>query len=194
MATARHDVVAEEVDKELSANVRDTDGMGREFSGLSAEIRGFLKNIDGSNPKDETCNRMTEMAGFSLGGFGFFKTRLGMGTYNRERKATSLRQFNTDKDALRGGGLRVPIGNRIAHAAAALTWGTLYTDKPDEDTATLDDCIPHTYESYESFTPDGKRLNPAVKLHRQWTCLRGKPISMWNFLPSSSGMRIPMIN
>ena len=61
--------------------------------------------------------------GVFSGGFGFFQTRLGMGTYNRERKETALRQFATDKDALWGGGLRVPVGNRIAHAAAALTWG-----------------------------------------------------------------------
>ena len=49
------------------------------------------------------------MTGFPLGGFGFFKTRLGVGTYNRERKATILRQFDTEKDALWGGGIRVPI-------------------------------------------------------------------------------------
>ena len=48
-----------------------------------------------------------------------------MGTYNRERKATTIRQFTTDKDPLWAGGLRVPIGHRIAHAAAALTWCTI---------------------------------------------------------------------
>ena len=138
-------------------NARETDGMGREFVGLSAEIMEFLKNKDGANPKDETWNRLTEMTGFSLVGFGFFKTRLGMGTYNRERNATILRKFNSGKEALRGSVLRVPIGNRIAHAAAALTWGTSHPDKPDEDTATLADCIPQPYESYEPLPPDGKK-------------------------------------
>lgn len=86
-----------------------------------------------------------------------------MGTYNRERKAAILRQFNTDKGSLRGADLLVPIGNRIAHAAAALTWGTLNADNPDEDTVTLADCIPHSYESYESFTHDGKKSDTRGK-------------------------------
>ena len=61
---ARHDVAAEEVDKELLVNARDTDGVGREFVGLSAEIREFAKYKDGSTPKDETWIRLAEMAGF----------------------------------------------------------------------------------------------------------------------------------
>ena len=76
---ARHDVVAEEVDKELLVRARDTDGMGRELSGLTAEIRDFLKNNDGPGSKEETWARLAEMAGFPLSGFGFFSTRLGMG-------------------------------------------------------------------------------------------------------------------
>ena len=62
-----------------------------------------------------------------------------------------LRQFATDKDALWDGGLRVPIGNRIAHAAAALTWGAANVEKPGEDTLTLADCIPFSYEAYGRF-------------------------------------------
>ena len=121
---ARHSVVADQVDKELLLTATEPVVGGREFSGLSEEIREFIKTTkEGNTGKDETWTRLTEMTGFSLGGFGFFQTRLGMGTYNRERKATILRQFATDKDALWDSGLRVPIGNRIAHAAAALTWG-----------------------------------------------------------------------
>ena len=41
---ARRDLVAEDVDKELLLRAIETDGMGREFSRLSAEIRDFLKN------------------------------------------------------------------------------------------------------------------------------------------------------
>ena len=100
------------------------------------------------------------MAGFSLGGFGFCKTRLGLGAYSRERNATIPRQFPTEKDALWIGGLRVPIGNRISHAAAALTWGTINADKPGDDALTLADCTPCTYEAYDAFTPDGKKNEP----------------------------------
>ena len=49
---AMHDVVDEEVDKELLVTARDTDGVGRELSGLTAEIRDFLKN------KNETGKMM----------------------------------------------------------------------------------------------------------------------------------------
>ena len=113
--------------------------------------------------KDETRTRLTEMTGFPMGGFGFPKTRLGIGTYNRERKATILRQFAADKDSVWGGGLRVPIGNRIAHAAEALTWGATNTDKPGGDVMELADCIPFTYESYGSFTTDGKKYEARGK-------------------------------
>ena len=74
---ARHDAVAEEVDKELLMSAQDAPGAGRGFAGLSVEIRDFLKNKDGPGTKDEKWTRLDEMAGFSLGGFGFFQTRLG---------------------------------------------------------------------------------------------------------------------
>ena len=90
---------------------------------MSSGIREFLKSRRENGYEEETCARMSEMAGFSLGGFGFFSARLGVGAYNRERKATILRQFVTEKDSLRIVGLRPPIGIRIGHDAAALTWG-----------------------------------------------------------------------
>ena len=96
-------------------------------------------------------------------GFGFFSTKLGMGTYNKERQAAILRSFSTDKDALWGDGLRVPIGNRLARAAAALTWGTITPDKPAEDTVLLSDCVPHSAESYDAFAPDAKKLESRGK-------------------------------
>ena len=130
---------------------------GREFAGLSAQIRDFLKNKEDTSAKAETWTRLTEMAGSPVGCFGFCETRLRMGAYNPERKATTLRQFATDKDASWGGGLRVPIGNRIAHAAASLTWGAINTDKPGEDVLTLADCTPFTYDAYDAFTTDGKK-------------------------------------
>ena len=84
---ARHDVVAEEVDKELPLTDKDACGFRREPTWLSSEIRDFLKNKDASGAKGGTWARAAEMTGFSPGGFGFSETRLGAGTYNRERKA-----------------------------------------------------------------------------------------------------------
>ena len=125
-------MVAEEVDKELLLPPHDQGygGGGREFTGSSAEIREFLKNKEETSVNDATWARLTEMAGFSAGRFGCFETRLGMWEYNREWKAAILRKFTTDKDSLWGGGLLSPIGNRVAYAASAMTWGTINTDKP----------------------------------------------------------------
>ena len=102
-------------------------------------------------------------------GFGFFETRSAMGAYNRERKAAILRKFTNDKDAIWGGGLRVPIGNRISHDAASLTWRTTNTDKPGGDVLTLPDCKPVSYESYDSFTADGGNLRPGESSRRLLT-------------------------
>ena len=151
-------MAAEEVDKELMVTARDRGFANSEYEGLSAEIRAFLKNKNETGTKGDTWALIAEMAGFSMGGFGFFKTRLGMGAYNRERKATILRQFIADKDALWGGGLRFPIGNRVAHASAALTWGAMNPDKPGDDVLTMADCLPFTYEAFDSFTIDGKKF------------------------------------
>ena len=49
---ARLDVAAEEVDNELLLAAQSTSGEGREFTGLSAEIRDFLKIR--ANPKTRT--------------------------------------------------------------------------------------------------------------------------------------------
>lgn len=167
MTPARHEVVADEVDKELLTEslVPGTQGLRgiSDSSGLSAEIRDFLKHKTENEDKEETWTRLTELAAFSLGGFGFFQTRLGSGAYNRERKATVLRQFATEKDALWGAGVRVPVGSRVAHAASALTWGALNTDKPADDYGTLGDCIPFTAEAYDSFAVDGKKYEARGK-------------------------------
>ena len=160
---ARRDSAAEDADAELLLHARDTGGMCREFSGLSAQIRDWLNQKDCSTSQDETWARLTEMAGLSLGGFGLFNARFGMGTYSREREATILRQFNTDKDDFRGGGLHFQIGIRIAHAAAPLARVALNPDKHDDDTVTSEDCIPRSYEEYDSFAPDGEKPAPRGK-------------------------------
>ena len=80
-----------------------------------------------------------------MGGFGFPSARLGVGAYNRGRKAIIPREFDTEKNALWSAGLRAPIGNRIAHAAAALTYGTLPPGKPGDDVVTLGGFLPFAY-------------------------------------------------
>ena len=136
-------MATEEVDKEL---LKDTTTTGipaargiTDSSGLSAKIRDFLKNKTENGDKEETWASLTEITAFSLGGFVFFQTRMRRGKYNREREETVLRQFSTDKDAMRDFCARAPAANRIAHDAAALTWGTLNIDKTGDEYVTLGD-------------------------------------------------------
>ena len=70
---ARNYAAAEEVDKELLLSAHDASGEGGEFTGMSLEIREFLKNKEESGTEDETWARLAEMAGFPLGGFGFLR-------------------------------------------------------------------------------------------------------------------------
>lgn len=77
-----------------------------------------------------------------MGGFWFPHPRLGMGAYNRERKATAMRKFPPKKHTLRHIGPRVPIGNRIGRAAAALTLETMNSAQIGDDFVTLGGCVP----------------------------------------------------
>ena len=73
------------------------------------------------------------MATYALTGFDFSTTPLCTGTYKREREVFFLRQGIEDKDRFGGKGLRVPIGNRVAHASDALpsVWLSEKTDAED---------------------------------------------------------------
>lgn len=132
--------------------------------GISAETREPTKHKT-ENEDKEARERLAAMTIFPLGGFGFFNTRLGMGTYNLGRKTTIPRRYDTAKDALWGAGLRAPIGNRIARDAAALTLGTLNADRPVGEFVTLGDCIPRSADTYDAFAPGGKKYEPLGKSH-----------------------------
>ena len=158
-STSRHQVVADEVDREL---LLDSDGRNP-LPGDSDLSTLIAMKKEKDDEKEDVWNRLTEMTTFALTGFGFFKTSLGTGTYKRERKASSLRQGITDKDRFWDKGLRVPIGNRVAHASAALTWGCLAEKTAAEDALVLADCAPLTADAYDAFTPDSKKLEPRGK-------------------------------
>lgn len=81
-----------------------------------------------NDDNEETWARLTEMASFPFGCCGFFKTRLGMCTYNRDHRKTILRNYAAEKDSMWGAAPGAPIGKRIAHASSSLTWGALNTD------------------------------------------------------------------
>ena len=143
---------------ELILSPRDSSGVGREFTGLSAEIRDFLKNKEETGAKYNNWTRISDMDGFPLSAVAGFQNTCGAGTYSRGRKAGISSQFKTDKEALWGGGLRAPVGNRFAHASSALTWGAINPDKPGGAVLALADCAPFSYDAYGDFTPDGKKF------------------------------------
>ena len=71
----------------------------------------------------------------------------------------------TDRDRLWDGGMRVPVGNRIAYGAAAMLWGTISPDNVDDRTLSVADFLPVSQEVYEKFQPDGKKTNPERNKH-----------------------------
>ena len=158
-STSRHQVVADEVDRELMLDAGGKNPLPGE-SDLSALIAIKKEKED---EKEDVWNRLTEMATFALTGFGFLTTSLGTGAYKRERKSSSLRQGITDKDRFWDSGLRVPIGNRVAHASASLSWGCLSEKTAAEDALLLSDCAPLSTDAYEVFAPDAKKLEPMGK-------------------------------
>ena len=86
-------VVPDEVDHSLLMET-DRDRLGVDAS--RGDIGALLKlKSEKHDEKEDTWNKLTELALFALSGFGFFETKLGTGTYNRERK----RAF-CDKDRL----------------------------------------------------------------------------------------------
>ena len=61
-------------------------------------------------------------------GFWFFKTPVGTGAYNRERKSTPIRQAVTEKAKFWDLRLRIPFGNRLDMQGASLPRGTKSED------------------------------------------------------------------
>ena len=178
-STSRHQVVADEVDRELMLDVGGEDPLPGE-SDLSALIAMEKENDD---EKEDVWNRLTEMTTFAMAGFGFFKTSLGTGAYKRERRASSLRQGITNKDRFWGSGLRVTIGNRVAYASASLSWGCFSEKTASEDALLLADCAPMSADAYEAFAPDAKKLEP-----------RGKPPSTIDRLSRCAKQQIELFS
>ena len=154
-APATHQVVTDEVDFEMY------DKVDRDASSLE-DLSVWLKGEKGDS-KEEPWTRLNELACFALCGFGQFNATLGIGVFNKERRSTLIRQGLTDRDRLWGGGVRVPIGNRIAHGAAALLRGTMSAENIDDNSLLVSDFIPITQEAYENFQPDGKKNEPRKK-------------------------------
>ena len=113
--------------------------------------------------KDEPWTRLNELSTFALCGFGQFEASLGVGVYNKERKASLLRQGLTERDRLWDQGIRAPIGNRIAHGAATMMWGTTTSENIDDNALLVTDFMAWAQEIYEKFQPEGKKKEPRKK-------------------------------
>ena len=117
---------------------------------------------------------------FLLGGFGFLQTLLGMWGYNGERNETTSLQSAAEKDALWDSGFRGPIGNRISHAEAALTWGTANADKPGGDSPPYVVAILLRLRRTNPSRPTGENTRRGVNRRKLSKPLRALPINMLN--------------
>ena len=82
---------------------------------------------------------------------------MAVGVYNKERKATLQRQGLTERDRLWDQGVRIPVGTRIAHAAATLQWGSLSSEGVHDETLLIGDFTPWSQEAYDKYQPDAKK-------------------------------------
>ena len=104
---AGRQVVSDEVDAEMYDKA---DGDILSFKDLSS----WLKSEKDEN-KDEPWARLNELATFAMCGHGQYSASLAVGVYGKETKSTLQRQGLTERDRLRGQGVRVHIETRIAH-------------------------------------------------------------------------------
>ena len=126
---------------------------------------GALLQLNEGKPdeKEEPLNSLTGMTCFALSEFGFPKTTVSSGNYNRQAKSCIIRQRHTDKDALWGNGLRAPIGARVGRAGSALNWGALTAGVVADESILNDDCTPHTLDTYGQCLADPKKNEPHRK-------------------------------
>ena len=155
-APHRHQVAEEEVDRELLI-VDEKDARGASLITSLTATKGTEAE------KEETRNRLDELATFAMVGFGFLAVSVGTGAYNRERKEAVIRQSATDRDSLRGDGIRAPFGNRICQFMASLSWGTLDDLQSTGDVLLLSDCYPATQTAPDSFSITGTKMEPTMK-------------------------------
>ena len=103
--------------------------------------------------KEDVWNRLREMACFALSGFGFFETSLVTCTYNRAKNASIIRQGVTDKDRYWDSGLRAPIGDRVSHDGAALSFGTILGGAQNDESLLLVGCGSLAVHAYDAIAP-----------------------------------------
>ena len=107
--------------------------------------------------KDEPWARLNELSTFDLCGFGQFDASLGVGVYNKDRRASLLRKGLTERDRLRDRGARVPVGNQIAYGTSAMLWGTMSSENLDDNAQLVTDFTPLMQEAYVKFQSDGEK-------------------------------------
>ena len=122
-----------------------------------ALVSALVKKQTNEDDKEDVWIRPNELSTFDSVGFGFFTTTVGAGAYNRGEKSTVPRQSITDRDALRGMGIRVPMGDRFRHASASLQRGCLHESNPADDIVLLSDRHPRSHELYDAFATTGKK-------------------------------------
>ena len=144
----KHQVVTEEVDRELISDEKDT----KEASTLSALFKKTQED-----DKGEVWNRLNELTTFALVGFDFSDVKIGDGARNRERKEAIIRQSVAERDAIWELGIRAPFGNRICAVAASLTWGTIDDTDVGEEVLLLPDRYPVAQEVYDRFAITGMK-------------------------------------
>ena len=84
-----HQVATGKVDRELMMH------RATSYHGLFGDLSSLKR--DKEDEKGDTWNRLGELETFALFGFGFFKTLIGDGDYNKERMPTAVRQSATER-------------------------------------------------------------------------------------------------
>ena len=154
-STATHQVVTDEVGAET---FDDPESDIRSLNDLSAWAKREKEASE-----DEPWARLNELGTFALCRFGLRTAFLGIGVYNKERMASTLRQGLTERGRMWGIGVRVPIGDRIAHGSETTHRGAASGDNIPEETIVAPDFIPISQDFRDRFQPDGEKFDPRQK-------------------------------
>ena len=130
---AGNEVATEEVDAEIlaGATLAYADGT-RETPAISAGIREFTKRKNEGGDKKGNWARLAEMESFSFRWPQFLQNKVSHGYLQHGRQSNDPLTVRYRKRRPAGRWFTGPVGDRVAHAAAALTCGTLNADKPGE--------------------------------------------------------------
>ena len=109
--------------------------------------------VKGSNTTEESkLSRLTELAVFSMRGFGTSPNRQGEGLYGPELESTLKRQSLSSEPTKLASGIRAPIRNRVVKGASPITWGRPMA-KYAEDTCLLGDFFSRGEDNYLDYRP-----------------------------------------